>query len=417
MTARSRRYAAYVLGLLAFVNLLNYANRNLVAAVLGDLRGIYHLSDDELGLLGSVFMFAHAAATLPMGWAGDRRDRRRVIAGGLLLASAATAIAGFTTDLSSLAGTRALAGLGTAAVVPVANSILGERFAGDRKASSLAIFNLGLFLGGVVGFSLGSALGFPVSFWALAVPGAVASVMVWFLDVPAHRGGPPSSPDWNQLAAGARHLLRRRTLRWLMGSTTCMAFASGGYLAWLLDFLEREKHLSKEAATSLLVVAGVGGLVGILTGGRVADRLRARRIHGRLIAIALGMSLTVPAALVCIYAPPGPLLYAGGVATMFFASWYHAPMAATVDDLAPGEHSATAQSLVIFNMHMLGTAPSSWVLGQVSMHHGLTVAMLVATAMVALAALLMRAAFSSFAADMAAAHAGVAGGSLRPSSL
>jgi MFS transporter, Spinster family, sphingosine-1-phosphate transporter len=417
VTLRSRRYAWYVLGLLAFVNLLNYANRNLVPAVYGDLRARYALSDDELGLLGSVFMFAHAAATLPMGWAGDRRDRRMVIAGGLLLASAATALAAFTQHLGSLAGMRALAGLGTAAVVPVANSILGERFAGDRKASSLAVFNLGLFLGGVVGLSLGGALGFPVAFWVLAAPGAIAALLVARLGVPEHRGGPPLAPDVRELIAGARLLLGRRTLRWLMGSTTCMAFASGGYLAWLLDFLEREKHLSKDAAVSLLVVAGVGGVAGILTGGRVADRLRQRRVHGRLIAIALGMSLTVPAALLCIYAEPGPLLYVGGVATLFFASWYHAPMAATVDDLAPAAQAATAQSLVIFTMHLVGTAPSSWVLGQVSMRADLTTAMLVATAMVALAALLIRAGFSSFASDAASARAGAAGGSPAASSL
>jgi predicted MFS family arabinose efflux permease len=414
---RASRYAWYVLGLLALVNLLNYGNRNLVAAVYGDLRGHYALTDEALGLLGSVFMFAHAAATLPMGWAGDRFDRRAVIAIGILVASIATALAAFATGLGTLGLARGLAGFGTAAVVPVANSILGERFAGERKASSLAVFNLGLFLGGVAGFSLGSALGFPGSFWALAVPGVVAAALVLRLDVPPHRGGPPESPDLRALIAGARSLLSRRTLRWLMASTTCMAFASGGYLAWLLDFLEREKHLSKAAATSLLVVAGVGGLFGILTGGRVADALRRRRVHGRLIAIAMGMTLTVPAALLCIYASPGPLLYVGGVATMFFASWYHAPMAATVDDLAPAEQAATAQSLVIFTMHMLGTAPSSWVLGRVSMSAGLTTAMLVATGMVAIAALCIRGAFASFAADAASARLAGSGGSARTSSL
>jgi predicted MFS family arabinose efflux permease len=414
---RASRYAWYVLGLLAVVNLLNYGNRNLVAAVYGDLRLRYALTDDALGLLGSVFMFAHAAATLPMGWAGDRYDRRRVIAAGILVASAATALAALATGLPTLALLRGLAGFGTAAVVPVANSILGERFAGERKASSLAVFNLGLFLGGVAGFSLGSSLGFPVSFWALAAPGLVASLLVARLQVPAHRGGPPEAPDLRALVAGARALLGRRTLRWLMAAATCMAFASGGYLAWLLDFLEREKHLSKAAATSLLVVAGVGGLLGILTGGRVADALRKRQVHGRLVAIALGMSLTVPAALLCVYAAPGPLLYLGGVATMFFASWYHAPMAATIDDLAPADQAATAQSLVIFTMHMVGTAPSSWVLGKVSMSAGLTTAMLVATGMVAVAALFARAAFASFAADAAAARGAPAGGSPGTSSL
>ena len=53
---------------------------------------------------------------------------------------------------------------------------------------------------------------------------------------------------------------------------------------------------------------------------------------------------------------------------MFFISWYHAPMAATVDDLAPPGLAVAAQGLVIFTMHMLGTAPSSWVVGEISEH-------------------------------------------------
>ena len=61
--------------------------------------------------------------------------------------------------------------------------------------------------------------------------------------------------------------------------------------------------------------------------------------------------------------PAGLGLDVIGVATLFFISWYHAPMAATVDDLAPPRLAVAAQGLVIFTMHILGTAPSSWIVG------------------------------------------------------
>ena len=76
-----------------------------------------------------------------------------------------------------MAASRAAIGFGTAAVVPVANSILGQIYDGPRKASRMAIFNLGLLVGGVIGLGAGAAFGFPNVVVVLAVPGiAIARV-------------------------------------------------------------------------------------------------------------------------------------------------------------------------------------------------------------------------------------------------
>lgn len=424
----SRSRSSQILAVLALANLVSYAARNALFTVYPDLTARYGIDDSELGLLQTVFMLPHAAATLGFGWAGDRFDRRRVIAAGLLLASVAGAAGALGESYLGLSASRALVGLGTAAVVPVANSILGQLYDGPVKASRLSIFNLGLFLGGVVGFSAGIALGFPVVVVALAVPGALLSAVVAALPVPPQElarsaasgaysqasdaSSVPASGGARQVSllamartfvADARVLLRIPTLRWVVASTTVMAFASGGYTAWLKEFLVRDKRMSEEAATGLLGIALFGGLAGILTGGRIADRLARRAAAGRLWTIVLGMSATAPCAALAIEAPPGLALDAAGVATLFFISWYHAPMAATVDDLAPPGRTVAAQSLVIFAMHMLGTAPSSWVVGEISERATLYAAMWVPTCALVVAALCMAAATRTFARDRAAA--------------
>jgi MFS family permease len=186
-----------------------------------------------------------------------------------------------------------------------------------------------------------------------------------------------------------------------MTSTTLMAFAAGGYAAWLLDFMIEGKGLTKGEASAILGASFFGGLVGVVAGGRIADRLRARWPFGRTMAITIGMGSTVPCALICIYAPNLWVLAPFAIATMFFVCWYHGPMAASIDDLArPGQEVAT-QAVVFFTTHMLGTTPSSWVIGEIKDASTPTVAMLVPTAVVGLAALAMSRTFSSFEADLA----------------
>lgn len=408
MTAASPRRGrlAWVLVWLALANLLGYGARNVLAPAFDDLHRQLAVDDADFGLLASAFMAPHALATLVMGWLGDRVDRRRLIGGGLLLAAVAGLAGALASGVTSLMLARAAAGVGTATIVPVANSILGELFDGPRKASALSIFNLGLFLGGVVGFAAGDNLEFRWALVVLAAPAVVVAAVVAWLPVAPRRGGAAGDAARASVGQAARALLARRSFRWILGSTTAMAFASGAYLTWFKEFLVRGKGMSDGQASALFAVCILGGLGGVLTGGRVADVLRRRGPAGRLWAIVVGMGITVPVAAACIVTPVGVPLYVLAVLTMYFISWYHAPMAASVDDLAPAGGEASAQAFVIFLMHLCGTAPASWLVGRLIGAAGFEVAMLVPTGMVGVAAVLMALATRHFAADRLAAGKG-----------
>ena len=95
-----------------------------------------------------------------------------------------------------------------------------------------------------------------------------------------------------------------------------------------------------------------------------------------------------------------------GVLTLVFISWYHAPMAASVDDLAPPRLTVAAQGLVIFTMHLVGTASASYVVGVVSDRSSLYIAMWVPAAALVVAALAMLVATRSFAGDHLRARSG-----------
>lgn len=405
MTTRRAAYSALVL--LAVANLINYADRNALVSTTIELRGPHwSVSSLEFGILGAIYMAAHAAATLPLGWFGDRYDRRGVIAGGVMLASLASIAGGLAHEFWGLAGSRLLVGLGTAAVVPVGNSLLGEIFAGPKLASRIVVFNLGLFIGGATGIVIGAALGVSKSLLVLGGAGVATALAIRWLPVPARRQGGVAGLSWPRFKAQARELVKVRSMRWVMAACTVLAFAAGGLGYWFVDFLKMDKGMSQADATGLMGAVLVAGLAGIVTGGRVSDRLNARRPDGRLLTVVIAMSCALPFAVACVFLPPGIPLYICSVGSMFFVSWYHAPLAASVDDLANDDRSATAQALVIFLMHLLGTAPGQFVIGALNEPIGRKGAMLTATAMIAVGAVLMARAMPSFAADTQAARAG-----------
>lgn len=413
---RSQR-GPQILTVLAITNLVAYAVRNGLFGVYPELRAKYGVDDQALGLMTTAFLLPHAIATLPFSWAGDIYDRRRVISFGLVLAALASAAGALAQDMTQLALSRAVVGFGTAAVVPVASSILGQIYEGPRKASRIAIFNLGLLFGGLVGFGTGIFAGFPGVVILLAGPTVILALAVLALPVPPHPAPRERLPLWRYIfkLAGlffteSRALLRIRTLRWVILSATAMAFAAGGFNAWLLDFLQRDKGMSKGDATSVLMIAMIGAVAGIIVGGRISDRLRQKHIAGRLWTIFIGMTCAIPCTIISLEVAPGAVLITAGTANFFFFSWYHAPMAASVDDLAPPERAVGAQGLVIFTMHLIGTASSSYVVGLVSDYTSLYTAMWVPTGALVLAALAMLVAVPSFAGDHLRARGGSTGG-------
>lgn len=403
MTTRRAAYSALVL--LAIANLINYADRNALVSTTLELRGPHwNLTDLEFGAIGAVYMASHALATLPLGWFGDRYDRRGVIAGGVLLASLASIAGGLAHEFFGLAGSRLLVGLGTAAVVPVGNSLLAEIFDGPKKASRIVVFNLGLFIGGATGIVVGAALGVSHVLLVLGFAGVATSIAIRWLPVPARRAGGVAGLSWPRFKAQARELVKVRSLRWVMAACTVLAFAAGGLGYWFVDFLKMDKGMSQRDATGLMGAVLVAGLAGIVTGGRISDRLHARRPDGRLLTVVIAMACALPFFVACVFLPPGIPLYVASVGGMFFVSWYHAPIAASVDDLAHDDRSATAQALVIFLMHLLGTAPGQLAIGALNGPIGRKGAMLSATAMVAVGAVLMARAMPTFAADTTAAR-------------
>ncbi len=380
-------------------NLLSYGHRNGLLSVYDELRSVYAISDAQIGLLASVFMGAHAIATIPFGLIGDRCQRSRVLSLAVLAWSVAGIFCVFATTYFQLVCARIVVGVATAAIVPVTNASLAASFP-QEKARVIAMLNLGLLFGGAAGVGLGGLFGLEVTLLTLSLPGLMLAVFLWFVPSPSvemplrsrtnngatnlfHRLGPAVKQSTKQIVK----VWNNPALGWLVVSAVCMAFATGGLSNWFVDFLEHEKGLSREHSLVTFLVCFLGGVIGVAFGAWRADTAFVNNPLGRAHTMIGGMLAAFPLLVGCVYLEvSGPffLISFGG---MFFLSWYHAPLAASVDDVVSDNAKATSQSVVVFCMHLFGTAPSVWCVGLLRQRYGFSGAMLVPIAGVFFAAL------------------------------
>jgi len=152
------------------------------------------LSDQQLGWLGSAYVIVLSFAALPLGVIGDLRSRRAVIAFGVGLWSAFTALGAVVNRFWHLLFCRAMVGVGEAGYGPAAQALIAEFYEGRRRAFAIGVYSVGMTFGGVLGIWLGGVLaaryGWRVAFVAMGVPGFILAILASRLREPRRR--PPA---------------------------------------------------------------------------------------------------------------------------------------------------------------------------------------------------------------------------------
>src|SRR5262245_41764212 len=163
-------YARYVLGVLVVVYVFNFLDRQILAILAERIRADLGVSDAEIGFLyGTAFAVFFAAFGIPLGRLADVWDRRKLIALGLAVWSLMTALSGFARNFPELALARIGVGIGEASAAPAAYSLLSDYFPPARRATALAVYSSGIYLGAGLGLVIG---GLVVDRWDAAFPAA-----------------------------------------------------------------------------------------------------------------------------------------------------------------------------------------------------------------------------------------------------
>ena len=416
--------------LLLLINLFNYLDRQVLAAVVPSIERSFfgaangsvalqtiqewcreHLGfKPELALIGVLsmaFMVLYMIGAPVFARLAERHSRWALVGIGVVLWSLASGASGLATTFFMLLLTRCFVGVGEAAYGPVAPTILSDLYPVAKRGQILAWFYMAIPVGSALGYVLGGAvaassmgdfgaqrLGIQAESWRWAFflvvpPGLVLGIWSFFMRDP-RRG------QADGVAESARAHIRwrdygvlLRTPSWLFCTLgmTAMTFAIGGIAFWMPYYLT---HKPGAPASSTVIFGGitcVAGLVGTLVGGIAGDRLRARFPGSYFLVSGIAMLVGFPFLLLTLRAT-FPTIWVWLFVTCFCLFFNTGPTNTILANVSHPSIRAAGFALNIFVIHAFGDVLSPVVIGVVGDRYDMNRAFILVGAMFVVAGIL-----------------------------
>ena len=458
-------YGRYVLFVLIIVYIFNFIDRQILSILAEEIKLDLGIGDAEIGFLyGTAFAIFYAVFGIPLGRLADVWNRKNLIALGLSFWSAMTALSGFAQNFTHLAVCRFGVGIGEASATPAAFSMISDYFSPKVRATVLAIYSSGIYLGSGIGLFLGGAIvqswhawypdptlaplgikAWQAAFLAVGIPGILMAIWVWTLKEPIrgaseglitpkhpHPFKAASSSFMSVLpgfslfalyqAGGIRavamnvicangvvalfyglYVLMPTLLQWIalgigvyititwihfqkLTDPACygMMFKSKAFMAatvgfpaisfvtygigfWSPPFMQRfHGETIADAGLYLGLGSAIGGFIGIVLGGVIADHFRAKTVNARLyVGLAIPL-LAVPFALGFLYTQSIVMAYIYSFLFSVISPAWIGCAASTVNDLVMPRMRATASAFYLLMNTFVGLALGPFLIGQFS---------------------------------------------------
>lgn len=387
---------------LTLLNVLNFVDRTLIGSLGPLLIADLGLSRTELGLLaGFGFVLFYTLVGIFLGLAADRWPRLQLLAGGLALWSAMTAVSGLARSFVHLLIPRVLVGVGEATLTPAALSMLGDAFPRRRLGLATGIYYTGVPLGMAASLLVGSVVapryGWRACFYLLGGIGLAAVLALRLFREPQRRqhnplaaapaGGVAALPPVRDLVRDLfRAFAERRELLFVLLGGALLCFGSGAAMLSVTWLVEDRGYPYPRAALLAGGMAVGAGLLGNLAGGLFGDFCASRFRNGRLWSLAAMTSFFTPVGLVFYNLDPGtPLFFTCWFVTSAGTSAWFGPFFAAVQELSPAHTRSTMIAFGLLVINLLGVGPGPLVTGMLGDAYGLTRGFTVSLCVVAFA--------------------------------
>lgn len=386
-----------ILLLLTSLNLLDYLDRYLVAALGSPIKAELDLSGKAFGFLNTAFLLVYFITSPVFGYLGDRYGRHLLMAGGAVLWSLATSLTFWVTSYPALVFTRGLVGVGEASFGTLAPAYLADILPLARRPRALGFFYLAIPLGAALAYLagglIGRYLGWRPAFLLAGLPGLLLALAIRRLPAatqPLPGAEPKPAQPYRSPLAAVRALWAIPTLRLVTLGYGMLTFTLGGLAFWMPQYLEKVKGLSMAQANYLLFGAiALAGTLGTLAGGILGSRLHRRTPAAPLWVSGLGIVLSWPLAALTIFSNLPAIYIPALVGAIFLLFLHPGVITAVIVSVAGTGLRAQAVALNIIIIHLVGDAPSTVLIGWTADHLGLTWGVALTLVALALAALLI----------------------------
>lgn len=362
--------------MLFLVSTFNYIDRTIISILQVPIKAELHLSDAQVGALtGLSFALFYTTLSLPIARLADRANRRNIIALSLLVWSGMTALSGLARNYAMLVLFRIGVAVGEAGSIPASQSIIADYFPPHRRATALSLWGLSLPVGLMAGYGVTGRLAQVFDWRAVfaLVGGAgvlLAPLVLWLTREPERgRFDPPVAPatEAEGVFAVLRELAAMRVLRFVMVAAAFHGFTQYSLMNWTVPFYVRLHGMSlADVGTFMALASGLGGAIGMFSGGALADSLGQRDEQWRVWIIGLSFLATVAVALAQLLVADLRLSLVFGFLSAVLQIAYYGPIVAAVQALVPAPRRAFAGALLLLVFNIVGLGMGPFVTGAVS---------------------------------------------------
>ncbi len=313
-----KRYATLTLIFISVI--INYLDRSNISVAAFAISDELELSTVQMGLVFSAFAWTYSALQIPGGILVDRVKPRLLYSIILSLWSLATLVQGFISSLAALIGCRAAIGIFEAPAYPANNKIVTSWFPENERASAIAIYTSGQFVGLAfltpVLVIIQDSIGWRGLFITSGLIGIIWAAVWYILYRDPHNHKSLSEEELEYITQGRgfeaeeiaptvknkitfsdfKKMISHRKLIGLYIGQFCLGSLFIFFLTWFPTYLVKFRGLDFIQSGFLASLPFLGAFVGVLASGFTSDALVKRKVSpeiARKAPILLGMLLSI----------------------------------------------------------------------------------------------------------------------------
>jgi len=372
----TEKYKKYVLYVLTGVYIFNFIDRQILVILQESIKADLNLSDTQLGLLtGLAFALFYVTLGIPIARLADNTNRKKIIAVSLAIWSAMTVISGRAMNFTQLLLARVGVGIGEAGASPAAHSMISDYFPANRRATALAVYSMGIYIGILLGYLFGGWLdeffGWRTALMVLGVPGILYSVFFYFTVKEPPRG---YSENLSTKDAANYSLFQVFGLLMNRKAFLCLALGAGihcfsvyGVGNWLPSFLARLHGMERgEIGTWLAIGSGGGGALGVWLGGYLTDKYGQENRRMYLIIPTVAILVSIPLLAIMLSTANKYVVVGGNIVVKTLWSFYLAPCIAMAHGMVGLRMRAMASAVFYLFLNLIGLGLGPLFIGMAS---------------------------------------------------